>query len=80
MKDETIKVICPAHKTLFGKFLVGRQLTEFLCRKCTAKWRTLTRTDDVSVYHRFDKQWKLIETVIVEKGKERLLEKHKKRR
>ena len=79
MKDKTIEIRCPANKTLFCKFLVSRQLMEYLCRKCTLKWRLLTKSTDVTVYHRFTIKGELVETVIVEKGKERVLDKIKKK-
>lgn len=77
MKGKTIEVRCPANKTLFCKILIDRQLVEYMCRRCTAKWQSLTRKVTVQVYHRFTLKGRLLETVIVERGEERVIQENK---
>lgn len=75
MKDKSVFVKCPAYKTLFCKILVDRQLIEFKCSRCTKKWQSLSKGKDISVFHRFNKKGDLVETVIVEQGNERPIDK-----
>ena len=72
VRGKSIDVRCPSNRTLFGKFLVDRQLLEFACRACSKKWSALKKSKSF-VFHRYDVKMNLVETVIVDGDKQEII-------
>lgn len=79
VKGKYIEVRCPSNNTLFFKFMVDRRLIEVACKKCSEKWSRLKSNDSKLnrsiVLHRFDAKMRLVETVIVDRGEEKIIKK-----
>lgn len=77
VKGKYIEIRCPSNATLFFKFMVDRRLIEVACKKCSDKWSRLKSNDYKKnrciVLHRFDVKMRLVETVIVDRGEEKIV-------
>lgn len=76
IKDKKIEIRCPSNHTMFFKFLADRQLIEIHCRECSKRWNRLQTTSKGKsfIFHRYDVKMNLIETVIVDGNKEKIIE------
>ena len=78
VRGKSIDCKCPSNNILFFKFLVDRQLIEVHCRKCSEKWSKLKaphkNKPDTFIFHRYDVKMNLVETVIVDGKKEKVIE------
>ena len=72
-KGKYIEIRCPSNHTLFAKFLVERQLFEVACRTCSKKWSALQKSKSF-VFHRYDVKMNLVETIIVNGKKQKIIE------
>ena len=72
-KGRYVEVRCPSNHTLFAKFLVDRQLLEVACRTCSKKWSALKKSKSF-VFHRYDVKMNLVETIIVNGKKQKIIE------
>ena len=78
MAGKTIDCRCPSNNTLFFKYLVDRKLIEIHCKECSKRWTKLKSAGPQKVksfvFHRYDVKMNLIETVIVDGDKEKIIE------